>query len=112
MEVEFSLFSKLDMRVGLINSCEKVEKSKNLYKLLVDCGDVGIRQIITGIANYYSSDQLVNKKIVVLVNLKPKIIMGLRSEGMILAADVNGEPFLLKIEEREGRLVPPGSKIK
>ena len=112
MEVEYTFFSKLDMRVGLINRCEKVEKSKNLYKLLVDCGDAGIRQIITGIANYYSSDQLVNKKIVVLVNLKPKIIMGLKSEGMLLAADVNGEPFLLKIEEREGRLVPPGSKIK
>lgn len=112
MEIDYKDFSKLDIRVGLIKDCMKIEKSKNLYKLVVDCGDAGIRQIITGIAKYYSTEQLVNKKIVVLVNLKPKIIMGFESKGMLLAADVNNEPFLLKIDKRKEKRVPPGSKIK
>lgn len=112
MEIDYKEFSRLDIRVGLVTECKKVEKSRNLYKLLVDCGDAGVRQIITGISNYYSIEQLLNKKIIVLVNLKPKMIMSLESKGMVLAVDVNSEPFLLKIDERKGKSVPPGSKIK
>ncbi|MFX1497462.1 MAG: methionine--tRNA ligase [Promethearchaeota archaeon] len=112
MEIDYKEFSSLDIRVGLVKECKKVEKSKNLYKMSVDCGDVGVRQIITGISNYYSIEQLLNRKIIVLVNLKPKMIMGLESKGMLLAADVNNEPFLLKIDEKKGKSVPPGTKIK
>jgi tRNA-binding protein len=110
MEIDYNDFLKLDMRVGLIKSCEKIPKSKNLYKLMVDCGEKELRQIITGIANYYTIKELINKKIVVLINLKPRIIMGYKSNGMLLAADLNKEPFLLKIDERKP--VPPGTKIK
>jgi len=110
MDIEYQEFSKLDIRVGLVRSCIKVPKSKNLYKMMVDCGDAKLRQIISGIAQYYSSDDLVNKKIIVLTNLKPRTIMGLESQGMLLAADLNNEPFLLKIDERKP--VPPGCKIK
>jgi methionine--tRNA ligase beta chain len=112
MEIDYKDFLKLDIRVGLVKACEKVQKSKSLYKLLVDCGEEKTRQIITGISNYYNPKELINKKIVVLTNLKTKIIMGLESNGMLLAADYNNEPFLLKIDEREGKTVPPGSKIK
>ncbi len=100
------------MRVGLIIQCEKVPKSKNLFKLTINCGEKEKRQIITGISQFYSPGALVNRKVVVLVNLKPKRIMGLESQGMILAADLNNEPFLLEIDERNGKSIPPGSNIK
>ena len=110
--IEYSDFAKLDMRVGLILQCEKVPKSKNLFKLMINCGEKEKRQIITGISQFYSPEELVNRKVVVLVNLKPKRIMGLESQGMLLAADLNSEPFLLKIDERNSKNVPPGSIIK
>jgi len=111
MEIEYEDFTKLDIRVGLIKSCEKVPKSRNLYKLMVDCGESSLRQILTGISLYYSPKELVNEKIVVLTNLKPREIMGIESQGMLLAVDHKNEPYLLKIDER-GRSIPPGSKIK
>ena len=110
--IEYSDFAKLDMRVGLIIQCEKVPRAKNLFKLMIDCGEKEKRQIITGISQFYSPEELVNRKVVVLVNLKPKRIMGLESQGMLLAADLNNEPFLLKIDGRNGKCVPPGSIIK
>ncbi|MFX0026884.1 MAG: methionine--tRNA ligase [Candidatus Hermodarchaeota archaeon] len=112
MEIKYEEFLKLDIRVGLVKNCEKIENSKNLYKLQVDCGDLGIRQILTGIASYYSPDELINEKIVVLTNLKSRTMMGFESQGMLLAADFDNEPFLLKIDERRGKIIPPGSKIK
>ena len=110
--IEYSDFTKLDIRVGLIKVCEKIPKSKHLYRLVVDCGEKNMRQIITGISKFYTSEELVDKKIVVLTNLKPRNIMGLESQGMLLAADFNGEPFLLKIDERNGKMIPIGSMIK
>ncbi|MBY9008422.1 MAG: methionine--tRNA ligase [Candidatus Lokiarchaeota archaeon] len=110
--IEYSDFAKLDLRVGLIIQCEKVPRSKNLFNLIINCGEKEKRQIITGISQFYSPEELVNKKVVVLINLKPKRIMGLESQGMLLAADLNNEPFLLKIDERNGKSVPPGSIIK
>ncbi|UCD00461.1 MAG: methionine--tRNA ligase subunit beta [Promethearchaeota archaeon] len=110
MEIDYQDFLKLDIRVGLVKSCEIVPKSKNLYKLLVDCGEKKLRQIVAGISQFYSVEELIEKKIIVLTNLKPRKIMGIESHGMLLAADINNEPFLLKIDERKP--VPPGSKIK
>ena len=110
MEIDYKEFLKLDIRVGLVKSCEKVPKSHNLYKLMVDCGEKDLRKIITGIAHYYTPEELINEKIVVLTNLKPRKIMGILSEGMLLAADLNNEPFLLKIDEKKP--IPPGAKIK
>lgn len=110
MEIEYQEFSRLDIRVGLVKRCTTVPKSKNLYKLMVDCGENKLRQIISGIAQYYSPDDLINAKIIVVTNLKPRKIMGIESQGMLLAADLNNEPFLLKIDERKP--VPPGCKIK
>ena len=110
--IDYIDFTKLDLRVGLIKVCEIIPKSKHLYRLFVDCGEHKLRQIITGISKYYSPEELVNKKIVVLTNLKPKNIMGLESQGMLLAADFNGEPFLLKIDERNGKSIPVGSVVK
>lgn len=110
--IEYQDFKKLDLRVGLIKVCELIPKSKHLYRLLVDCGENNLRQIITGISEFYSPAELVEEKIVVLTNLKPKKILGLESQGMLLAADFKGEPFLLKIDERNGKKIPIGSIIK
>ena len=110
MQIDYEEFSKLDIRVGLVKKCQQVPKSKNLYKLVVDCGEKDLRQIVTGIARYYSPEDLIDQKIIVLTNLKPRRIMGIESQGMLLAVDLNNEPFLLKIDKRKP--IPPGSKIK
>ena len=110
--IAYQDFKKLDIRVGLIKMCEFITKSKHLYRIMVDCGEKELRQIITGISKFYSAEELVNKKIVVLTNLMPKKIMGLKSQGMLLAAAFNGEPFLLNIDERNGKSIPIGSVIK
>ncbi|TXT62003.1 MAG: Methionyl-tRNA synthetase/methionyl-tRNA synthetase subunit beta [Promethearchaeota archaeon] len=110
--IKYEVFKKLDMRIGLVKSCEDIPESKNLYKLIVDCGEPQTRQIITGIKNFYSADELVDQKIIILANLEPKKIMGYRSEGMLLAADVEGIPVLLKLDESKRKIVPPGAKIK
>ena len=112
MEIDYEDFKKLDIRVGLVKECTKVAKSKSLYKLMVDCGENSLRQIITGISNFYTPQELINRKIIVLMNLKSKKIMGLESQGMLLAADVNNEPYLLMVHERKGKTVSPGSVIK
>ena len=111
MEVSLKEFEKLDLRVGLVKSCERIKKSKHLYKLMVDCGEKKLRQILTGISQFYTSEDLINKKIVVLTNIKVRKIMGIESQGMLLAADLNNEPFLLEVDEKRGE-IPPGTKIK
>ena len=77
---------------------------------MVDCGEKNLRQIVTGIAHFYSPEELINEKIIVITNLKPRNFMGIESQGMLLAADLNNEPYLLKIDEKKP--IPPGSKIK
>lgn len=86
---------KIDLRIGRVKSVHRVEKSENLYKIIVDLGEIGERQIIAGIAKYYNPEELVGKNIVVVVNLKPKKIFGEVSQGMLLAAEEDGVPILL-----------------
>jgi methionine--tRNA ligase beta chain len=115
MTIKFEDFQKIDLRVGKILKAEKVEKSEKLLKLIVDLGNdpstdsgQGIRQLVAGIGKFYKPEDLVGKEIVVMANLEPKKIMGIESQGMLLAADVGGEPVIL-IPEKE---VPPGTKIR
>ncbi len=78
-------FSKIKLRVGKVIKCEKVEKSDKLLKSQIDIGGE-VRQIVSGIASYYSPEEMVGKNVVVVVNLKPVKLRGVLSEGMILAA--------------------------
>jgi len=103
--ISFKDFQKLDLRVAKIKKAEKVKGSEKLLKLEIDLGNER-RQIIAGLAKNYSTAELKNKEVVVLVNLEPKEILGLKSEGMLLAADDNG-PILL-VPEKEVSL---GTKI-
>ena len=83
-----------------------------MYNTGIERGGNNLKQIVTGIAQFYPPEELIDQKVVVLTNLKPRKIRGIESQGMLLAADVNDEPFLLKIDENKRDLVPPGSKIK
>jgi len=80
-------FKKIEMQVGKIVSVEKIPNRDKLYKLQVDIGEQKTRQIITGLVPYYSADELLGKKIIVLANLKPAKFAGEVSDGMLLAAE-------------------------
>jgi methionyl-tRNA synthetase len=105
--ISFEDFQKIELKVAKIIEAEKIEKSEKLLKLIVDLGNEK-RQLVAGIAKYYKPEDLIGKEIVVVANLEPKKLMGIESQGMLLAANVDGEPVIL-IPEKE---VPPGTKVK
>ena len=84
-EVSFDDFSKMDIRVGKVVKAERVEKSKKLLKLQVDTG-IDVRTVMSGIAEYFSPEEVMGKQVTILVNLAPRKIMGVESQGMILMA--------------------------
>ncbi|MBK8595848.1 MAG: methionine--tRNA ligase [Holophagales bacterium] len=100
---------KADLRVAEIISAEKVEKSKKLMKMRVRIGEEE-RTIVAGIATAYTGEQLVGRKVVVVANLLPAKLMGIESNGMVLAASLpgTGEPSLLAVDPS----VPSGTKVK
>lgn len=99
-------FQEMDLRVGRVLAAERVEGSEKLLKLSVDIGE--LRQILSGIAKSYAPEDIVGKQVVIIANLEPRMMMGLESQGMILAAHGgNGEPILLMPLKD----VPPGAKI-
>jgi methionine--tRNA ligase beta chain len=100
-------FQQADLRIGKVVSAERVEGSEKLLKLRVDILSE-TRQILAGIAKTYVPEDLVGQEIVIIANLDPRMMMGMESQGMVLAAHgEHGEPVLLAPE----REVPPGSKI-
>ena len=105
--VTFEEFRRLDIRVGRIVAVERIRRARRLLLLKVDLGEEE-RQLVAGLAGYYEPEQLVGKEVVVVTNLKPKVIMGFKSQGMLLAAVVDGKPVLLIPEEE----VPPGTKVE
>ncbi|MFX1518355.1 MAG: methionine--tRNA ligase subunit beta [Promethearchaeota archaeon] len=107
VDVSFKDFQELDIRIGKILNCEKIPGAKKLLKCIIDIGTEK-REIIAGMAEFLSPEELVGKTIVVLVNLEPKKFMGIESQGMILAADLKGKPFLLTVESE----VPAGTKVR
>ena len=87
-------FAKLDLRVAQVIACEKVPKSDKLLKLQLDIG-LETRQVVSGIAKHYSPEEMVGKKVIMIVNLKPAKLMGIESQGMILAASDRGDKKLV-----------------
>ncbi|MEO0293774.1 MAG: methionine--tRNA ligase [candidate division WOR-3 bacterium] len=98
-------FKKIELKIGIIEKVEEIEGSNKLYKLIVDTGEK--RTIVAGIKQYYKKEELLNKKIVVATNLKPATIMGVKSEGMLLAAD-DGKILSILSPDKE---INPGAKI-
>jgi methionyl-tRNA synthetase len=100
-------FAKIKLRVAKVLTAENVPNSKKLVKLSVDLGD-GKRQIVAGIAAHYSAEELIGKSVVIVANLKPAKLMGIESQGMVLAAG-NGEILSLISPEKD---IAPGAIVK
>jgi methionyl-tRNA synthetase len=101
-------FAAIKLVVGIVREAERVPNSKKLVRLLVDLGEPQPRQLVAGIAERYQPEALLGRRIVVVANLKPAKLMGVESRGMLLAASVSGDPFLLSVDGE----VPPGTGVK
>jgi methionyl-tRNA synthetase len=102
-------FAKVEMRVGEVKTAEKVAGADKLLMLTVDIG-TEVRQIVAGIAEVYKPEELVGRKVIVVVNLQPRKLRGVESNGMIVAASVppDGKPILAGFVED----VPVGARLK
>jgi methionine--tRNA ligase beta chain len=98
-EIEITDLTKIDIKVGTILSAEKVEGSVKLIKLIVDFGEFGQRQILTGMQEFYAPEDFVGMQTTFIINLKPRKMMGLESQGMIFAVDGTKPVFLLPKEQ-------------
>ena len=107
-EITFDDFEKLQFQVGEIVKCEAVPKSKKLLCSQVKIGNQ-TKQIVSGIRKYYSPEEMVGKKVMVLVNLKPAKLAGVLSEGMLLCAEDAEENLALMTPEKP---MPAGAPIE
>lgn len=106
--IKFDDFDKVEIRVAEVKEVSKVEGSEKLLKFRLDAGDGEDRQILSGIAKFYPNEQeLVGKKLQIVANLKPRKMMGLLSQGMILSAEHDGNLTVLTVDPS----VPNGSQI-
>jgi methionine--tRNA ligase beta chain len=107
--IEFSDFSKIDLRIAIIKSVEEIEGADKLLKLNLDVGKLGERIICAGIKEFYSAEELIDKKIVIVANLAPRKMRGIESQGMLLAAsnDVHDKVVLLSVDKD----IEAGSRI-
>jgi methionyl-tRNA synthetase len=106
-KISIDQFMEVDLRVAEVRAAERVPKSKKLMKMTVFTGDEE-RTIVAGIATKYTPEELVGRKIVIVANLQPAKLMGVESNGMVLAASLDGEPSLLSVDAG----VPAGTKVK
>ena len=100
-EITFDEFSKMDLRVGTITAAEKIEKADKLLKLTVDTG-IDVRTVVSGIAEHFKPEEVIGQKVSILLNLAPRKIRGVESQGMILMAET---------EEGELAFVSPNKEI-
>ncbi len=88
-------FAKVKIQVGLILGAETIEESEKLLKLTVDFGEENTRQVLSGIRNMMPLDELVGRKYLFVTNLKPRMMLGMESQAMILGSGGEGDPFSL-----------------
>ena len=100
-------FAKVELKVAKITACEPIKKAKKLLKLTLDDGSGTPRTVASGIALYYTPEQLIGHNVIVVANLKPATLCGVESQGMILAAD-NGDTVTVLFADD----VQPGSKVR
>jgi len=100
-------FAKVDLRVAKITACEPVKKAKKLLKLTLDDGTGDPRTVASGIALYYKPEELIGKSIILVSNLKPAVLCGVESCGMILAADAGEDVKVIFVDG-----IPAGSKVR
>lgn len=105
--ITYDDFAKLELRVADVTAAQRVEKSDKLIKMQLDLGELGTRQIVSGIGKVYTPEELIDTQIIIIANLEPRMLMGLESAGMLLAAGGPEGASLL----RPDHPVPAGSKI-
>jgi methionyl-tRNA synthetase len=107
--ISIDQFMAVELRVGTVVAAEAVPKSKKLLQLSIDLGeDDGPRTVLAGISKAYEPESLVERQVVVVANLKPAKLMGIESNGMVLAASEDGKPVLLHPENK----VPNGTRVR
>ena len=106
--VSYDDFARLDMRVARVTAAEPIEGRSRIVRGRVDLGGGDQRDVIIGGAQHYLPGEIVGKTVIVIANLEPKRVAGIESGAMLLAADVEGRPFWLTVDES----VPVGSPVK
>ena len=102
-------FVKVDLRVGVVQFAERVKGSDKLMHMKVDIGEGEPRTIVAGIAEAYGPEQMLNRKVIIVANLQPRKLKGIESNGMIVAASVDGgKPVLAGFLEE----IPVGARLK
>ena len=107
MTASFNDFQKLTFKVGRITAAERIPNMTKILKVQVDIGD-RTAQAIAGGAEFYEPTSFVGRQVVVLANMEPKLIAGVKSEVMLLAADLNGKPVWVTVSDD----VPAGTKVR
>ena len=105
-EISIDEFFKTELRVAVVKACEKVEKSHKLLKLTLDVGDEE-RTVASGLAEYYTPEEMVGKKVILVYNLKPAKLCGVVSQGMVLCAEKDGKVVLISPEKD----MPAGAEV-
>lgn len=105
-DISYDDFARLDIRVARVVSTEPIPGKTRIIRGSIDLGNE-TRDVIIGGAQYYRSEDLVGKTVIVVANLEPKTVAGIKSNAMLLAADVDGRPFWLTVDGD----VPAGSAI-
>jgi methionyl-tRNA synthetase len=106
-KINIDEFARVEMRVGEVLEAEMVPGSKKLVRMLVDIGTER-RQVVAGIGKKYAPDQLLRRKVILVSNLQPARLMGIESNGMVLAAVAGDEPILAGFNEE----VPNGARLR
>lgn len=106
--IQYEDFAKLDIRIGTVVGAELVPETDKLIKCTVDFGEMGTRTIVSGIAEWKKSEELVGRQLPYIVNLAPRMLRGVESQGMLLAASDESGVALISAE----RVVPKGTKLK
>lgn len=107
-QIDVEKFFETELRVGTVTAAEPVPKSNKLMQVTLDMGGGVSRQVVAGIAKHYTPEGLLGRQVVVVANLQPAKLMGVESNGMILAASIDGAPVLLSPD----RPVPDGSRVR
>ena len=112
--ISYDDFAKLEIRIGTVRAAELIPDTDKLLKCTIDFGDVlsgglGTRTIVSGIAQFRKPDEIIGKQLPYIVNLAPRMLRGVESEGMLLAASPGGEGLALLVPDMS---VPNGTKLK
>jgi methionyl-tRNA synthetase len=105
--ITFDHFKAMDLKVAQIKSCEDIEGADKIYKITIDMGEE--RVVVAGIKQFYTKEELIGKKVVVVANLEPKTLRGVTSHGMLLAASTEDKSSLTLVTIDKD--IPNGSKV-